>query len=203
MSEQNQNNQAPQTSQPAPSMRRQVQPKTEAALAAEEQAAVPVVSSQQAQEVLIRSLLEREARLAKKEIEEEEKTIVRAKQRALNAKNRNEKTFLKQTRCKHLKGGKVKSKTGVKDYALFHHTYIDKTQMIGCFVCKMRWRPGDTQEILFRNGRRIRNHTKIGWTDALGLFEDSSNSPTRSEIPTPPEVVDFVGGEEVDAAEAQ
>ena len=202
MSEQEKNNPV-QTNQPAPSMRRQVQPKTEAALAAEEQATVPAVSSQQAQEVLIRSLLEREARLARKELEEEEKTIVRSKQRALNAKNRNEKTFLKQSRCKHLKGGKVKSKTGVRDYALFHHTYIDRTHLIGCFVCKMRWRPGDTQEVLFRNGRRIRNHTKMGWADALEMFEQSSNSPTSSEIPQSPTEFDAPGGEDIDAAEAQ
>jgi hypothetical protein len=202
-----------QNSQAAPQVNqvRQVQPqvqpppvkKTEAALAAEEQATIASVSPAQAQEVLIRSLLEREARLAKKELEEEEKNIVRAKQRALNAKNRNEKLFLKQSRCKHLKGGKVKSKTGVKDYALFHHTYIDRTQLIGCFICKMRWRPGDTEDVLLRNGRRIRNHTRIGWAGALALFEESSNSPTSSEIPTPPAEQDPAYGEDLGAAEAQ
>ena len=207
-SEQNQNQAAPQVNQVphVPTMRRQVAPKvekTEAALAAEEQSTVVPVSPQQAQEVLIRSLLEREARLAKKELEQEEKDIVRAKQRAVNAKNRNEKLFLKQSRCRHLKGGKVKSKTGVKDYALFHHTYIDRTQMIGCFICKMRWRPQDTAEILFRNGRRIRNHTKIGWLGALSLFEESSNSPTSSEIPTPPTENDQGFGEDLDEAEVQ
>ena len=189
--------------QPTPLHQVKSNKQTEASKAAEEQSVQPQITKEDAQSVLIRSLLEREARQAKKDIEIENQNEARAKQRAFNAKNRNEKSFAKQQRCKHLKGGKVKSKTGVKDYALFHHTYIDKSQLVGCFICKMRWKPGDTPEYLVRNGRRIRNHTKIGWLEVNQLFSDSSNTPSMSEIPQTMNEVEFAGGEDIGPAEAQ
>ena len=102
-----------------------------------------------------------------------------------------------------LKGGKIKSKTGIKDYALFRHMYIDRQELIGCFICKMRWRPRDTKEYLVRDGRKIRNHTKIGWLEACELFEQSSNSVTSSEIPISSRQDEFDGAEDIGPAEAQ
>lgn len=175
-----------------------------AAQAAQEESQEPLkISEKEQYDVLIRSLLAREARQAKKEMVDEEAQIARAKQRALNVKNRNEKSFFKQSRCTHLKGGKIKSKTGVKDYALFHHTYINHDQIIGCFICKMRWRPLDTREYLVRNGRKIKNHTKIGWIEANELFSQSSNTPSMSEIPQTFNPQEFKGGEDIGPAEAQ
>ena len=172
-------------------------------LAAEEQHVQPKATQEQAQEILIRSLLAREARLAQKELAEEEKKTTLGKQRALNAKNRTQRLFIKQQRCTHLKGGKVKARTGVRDFALFHHMYIDLDRLIGCFICKMRWRPKDTDEYLIRDGRKIRNHTKIGWAKALEMFEQSSNTLTSSEIPIRGKDEDIVGGEDIGPAEAQ
>ena len=144
--------------------------------------------------------MRREEREAEKETAESEARIARQKQRAINTKNRNNKLFAKQSRCTHLKGGKVKSKTGIKDYALFHHTYINQEQIIGCFICKMRWKRGDTVEYLIRNGRKKANHTRIGWYEALELFGQSSNTPSQSEIPQKP--LEIIGAEGEDLGEA-
>lgn len=178
-------------------------PKAIAAKAAEEESSPAKLTADQERELLFRSLLRREERLAREDAAKEEKELARARQRAKNAKNRNERFFLKQQNCKHLKGGRVKSKTGVKDYALFHHMYIDKTQIIGCFICKMRWKPGDTDEFLVRHGRKIRNHTQIGWVKANEMFSQSSNTPSSSEIPQTANMDNIRGGEDIGPAEAQ
>ena len=174
--------------------------KEEAVSAATEDSSAPALTQEKMQELLFRSLLRREEEAAKKEVVESEARIARQKQRAINTKNRNNKLFAKQARCTHLKGGKVKSKTGIKDYALFHHTYIDKQQIIGCFVCKMRWKPGDTTEYLIRNGRKKANHTRIGWFEALELFGQSSNTPSMSEIPHKPAEYETAEGEDLGEA---
>jgi hypothetical protein len=174
--------------------------KEAAVQAATEDSAAPTMSSEKMQELLFRSLLRREEEAAKKEVVESEARIARQKQRAINTKNRNNKLFAKQARCTHLKGGRVKSKTGIKDYALFHHTYIDKQQIIGCFVCKMRWKSGDTTEYLIRNGRKKANHTRIGWFEALELFGQSSNTPSMSEIPHKPAEYETAEGEDLGEA---
>jgi len=201
--QQNPNQNAPSTDGQVKNVHPVKEQPTAAKMAAHEQSVKPRVSDDDSRDVLIRSLLEREARMAKKEIADEEAVLARGKQRALNTKNRNEKVFIKQQRCTHLKGGKIKSKTGIKDYALFHHTYIDKTQTIGCFICKMRWKPGDTKEALLRSGRRIRNHTKIGWLEANELFGQSSNTPSMSEIPQTFAAIEEVDDDDLEPAEAQ
>lgn len=159
------------------------QEKDEAVVAATEDASPKQLSKDEQQDILFRSLMRRELKEAEKDAAESEARIARQKQRAINTKNRNNKLFAKQSRCTHLKGGKVKSKTGIKDYALFYHTYINADQTIGCFICKMRWKRQDTVEYLVRNGRKKRNHTRIGWLEALELFAQSSNTPSQSEIP--------------------
>ena len=172
--------------------------------AAVEQSQPVRISADDERDILLRSLMAREARLAKGELAQEEALLARKQQRALNTQNRNEKSFAKQQRCQHLKGGKIKSKTGIKDYALFHHTYIDKTQTIGCFICKMRWKPGDTKEFLVRRGRKIRNHTKTGWLEANEMFSQSSNTPSMSEIPQTINADSYLrGGEDIGPAEVQ
>ena len=157
--------------------------KDEAVKAATEDATPKPLSREEQQDILFRSLMRRELAESAKEVEASEARIARQKQRTINTQNRNNKLFAKQSRCTHLKGGRVKSKTGIKDYALFHHTYIDGDQTIGCFICKMRWKRQDTVEYLVRNGRKKRNHTRIGWLEALELFALSSNTPSMSEIP--------------------
>ena len=202
MSDQNQNqNQQRKINQIPPAVQESASDDVKQAV--EEQFKRPEHTPVEAQDILIRSLLAREARQAKKELEVENQNEARSKQRAINAKNRSQRLFAKQQRCTHLKGGKIKSKTGIKDYALFRHMYIDRQELIGCFICKMRWRPRDTKEYLVRDGRKIRNHTKIGWLEACELFEQSSNSVTSSEIPISSRQDEFDGAEDIGPAEAQ
>ena len=177
--------------------------KDEAVNAATEDASPKPLTREEQQDILFRSLMRREQAEAAKEVEASEARIARQKQRAVNTKNRNNKLFLKQSRCTHLKGGKVKSKTGIKDFALFHHTYIDHEQTIGCFICKMRWKRQDTKEYLVRNGRKKRNHTSIGWVEALEMFAQSSNTPSMSEIPHKFDDAPLNAGEDMGEAEAE
>ena len=174
--------------------------KDEAVKAATADSVPAKITEEQQRDLLFRSLLRREEAAAKAETAQAEAGIARQKQRAINTLNRNNKLFAKQSRCTHLKGGRVKSKTGIKDYALFYHTYIDQTQKIGCFICKMRWTPQDTIEYLVRNGRKKRNHTRIGWMEALELFAQSSNTPSQSEIPSKP--IEYKAAEDEDMGEA-
>ena len=177
--------------------------KDEAVKAATEESIPARLTEDQQRDLLFRSLMRREEREAEKETAESEARIARQKQRATNTKNRNNKLFLKQSRCTHWKGGKVKSKTGIKDFALFHHTYIDHEQTIGCFICKMRWKRQDTKEYLVRNGRKKRNHTSIGWVEALEMFAQSSNTPSMSEIPHKFDDAPLNAGEDMGEAEAE
>jgi hypothetical protein len=174
--------------------------KDEAVKAATAETAPVEFTEEQQRTLLFRSLMRREEAAAKAETAQAEASLARQKQRGINTLNRNNKLFAKQSRCTHLKGGRVKSKTGIKDYALFYHTYIDQTQKIGCFICKMRWTPQDTVEYLVRNGRKKKNHTRIGWVEALELFAQSSNTPSQSEIPSKP--IEYKAAEDEDMGEA-
>ena len=179
------------------------QERDEAVKAATADASPAPPTQQEQQDLLFRSLMRRELAESAKEVAESDARIARQKQRTINTQNRNNKLFAKQSRCTHLKGGKVKSKTGIKDYALFHHTYIDADQTIGCFICKMRWKRQDTVEYLVRNGRKKRNHTRIGWLEALELFAQSSNTPSMSEIPHKQNDLPLDVGEDIGPADAE
>ena len=102
-------------------------------------------------------------------------------QRDRNAKDQDSKLLLKQAKCKHLKGGKKGPKTQNKDYAVYQHRFINFIQYIRCTICGMKWYMEDTVEYLVRKGRKISNHTKIGWREACGLMEGSTNTMSASE----------------------
>jgi len=105
----------------------------------------------------------------------------RAAQRTRNAKDQDSKLLLKQAKCKHLKGGKKGPKTQNKDYAVYQHVFIDFTTYIRCRICGMRWFMQDTVEYLFRKGRKISNHTKIGWREAVNMCDSSTDTISKSE----------------------
>jgi hypothetical protein len=105
----------------------------------------------------------------------------RAAQRNRNAKDQDSKLLLKQAKCKHLKGGKRGPKTQNKDYAVYQHRFISFLQYIRCTICGMRWYMEDTKEYLLRKGRKISNHTKIGWREACDMMEGSTNTMSASE----------------------
>jgi hypothetical protein len=86
-----------------------------------------------------------------------------------------------QRDCSHLKGGPNRNRLSRKDYNVSKHTFIDCTVRIRCLTCGMKWFKDDTRSILIRNGKEHINHTGLGWTDALKMVEDSTNTPSASE----------------------
>lgn len=132
---------------------------------------------------LVQILLLKEGREAAKLQQEENQRAARQAQRDRNAKDQDSKILLKQARCKHLKGGKRGPKTQQKDYAVYQHTFINADTVIRCQVCGMRWRQQDTAEYLLRNGKKIANHTKVGWREAIAMLDQSSNTISSSEVP--------------------
>ncbi len=132
---------------------------------------------------LLSVIIMREAREAAKAQAEEEAKQIRQAKRNDNARHTAQALLEHQMRCKHLKGGRRGPKAGVKDYAISMHTFIGKNSYIKCHLCSAKWEPSDTKETLFRKGKHIRNHTKIGWDEAIAMMGQSTNTPTSSEIP--------------------
>ena len=132
---------------------------------------------------LLQLLLLREARELATLQSAENAKIQRDKKRAENNKDADTKILLRQARCRHLKGATSTAKNPTIDYAVAQHTFINADTYIRCQICGMRWRPDDTAEYLFRNGKKISNHTKIGWREAYNMTQQSTNTQTMSEIP--------------------
>jgi hypothetical protein len=107
----------------------------------------------------------------------------RNKKRAENNREHDSRLLLRQARCRHLKGATSTAKNPTIDYAVYQHTFINADTYIRCQICGARWRPEDTVEFLVRNGRKISNHTKIGWREASNMLQQSTNTKTMSEIP--------------------
>jgi len=126
----------------------------------------------------------REARLAKSEEDEYNRIENRRQQYARNRSGADQAMIDRQKACKHLKGGAFRMKTAAKDYAVYLHRFIDNTQYVKCFLCKMKWYLTDTQERIVRGGKVLVNHTGIGWREALQMMDDSTNKPSSSEIPS-------------------
>ena len=132
---------------------------------------------------LLNILIQQQARLALKDQQEEESRQARNKQREKNASDHTAKDLLRQARCSHLKGGRKGPRSQVRDYAVGVHTFITGRPEIRCFICKMIWKTRDTAEFLLRHGKKVANHTKIGWFEATKMLEQTTNTPSSSEIP--------------------
>jgi hypothetical protein len=132
---------------------------------------------------LVRLLLLKEGRDAAAAQVAIDAEAARAKRRELNSKEEGAGVLLKQARCKHLKGGGRGPKNAAKDYALSLHTYVNAETVAKCLICGAKWHPEDTKEWLMRGGKKISNHTHIGWREVGEMLESSSNTPTSSEIP--------------------
>src|ERR1700676_822739 len=117
---------------------------------------------------LLQLMMAKEARIAEKEFNDEQARRARNAQREVSAKSHVEKTLLKQARCRHEKGGKNGPRSGVLDYNVYHHTFINGEQRIKCSTCQMTWKINDTVDFLIRGRekRKIANHTKKGWLEA-------------------------------------
>ena len=131
---------------------------------------------------LLQLMMAKEARIAEKEENDEQARRARNAQREVSARSHVEKTLVKQARCRHEKGGKNGPRSGVLDYNVYHHTFINGEQIIKCSTCQMKWKINDTVEFLFRGKRKIANHTKIGWQQACGMVAQSTNKASSSEV---------------------
>lgn len=134
-------------------------------------------------DVMLQIMLKREMRLVAEEEAKVEAAKKREEQRDRNARSNFEDVLTKQAACRHLKGGKHRSRTQAKDYAVYIHTFINTERVIRCFLCGMKWKNQDTKEFLVRNGIKKANHTRIGWDGALDMLAETSNQPSASEVP--------------------
>jgi hypothetical protein len=143
-----------------------------------------LVQMQVENQKLTQMMFQREARKEKEEQEWVTRIEQREKQRRLNAREFGRQQMATQANCKHQKGlGKGSIKGPVVDYAVYLHTFIDHSQTIKCRICKMSWRPGDTKEFLKVNGQQIKNHTNVGWAEAIEMTKQSTDKESSSEAP--------------------
>lgn len=132
---------------------------------------------------LLQVILLREAKAARAEEARDAAQAQKNSKRAENARHSAEATLGTQLKCKHLKGGRRGPKSGVKDFAVNLHVFIDQTVTIKCHLCGMKWKKDDTVEYLMRNGKKIRNHTRLGWAEATAMLSQSTNTMSSSEVP--------------------
>jgi hypothetical protein len=130
---------------------------------------------------LLSIMMAKEARIAEKEAALEVALQAREKQRRKESENFTVAKIETQKNCKHLKGGKGRTRGQQRDPAVYPHTFTDGSVVIKCHLCSARWLPGDTDEYLTRNGSKIPNWTGIGWRRAQEMAEDSSNKASSSE----------------------
>ena len=128
-------------------------------------------------------MIMREKRELLKAQAEENARLTREAQRNKNRSNDGAKILLRQARCSHLKGQTSTANNPTIDYAVYQHTFVNADTVIKCRYCAMKWRPEDTAESLVRKGKKIANHTKIGWREAYNMTRQSTNTATTSEIP--------------------
>ncbi len=147
---------------------------------------------------LLYLMMQKEGREAQTQADVEKVRLARAAQREKSATAHVQKQLVKQARCRHLKGGKLGPKSGVLDYNLSYHRYINGEAVIKCGICAMKWKKDDTVEYLIRNNRKIANHTKIGWQRANEMFTQSTNTQTTSEIPYENQPQTLFNGVEID-----
>ena len=131
---------------------------------------------------MLQVLVNKEARLAKKEADLEIALQARDEQRKRDSESYTINKIETQKACKHLKGGKSRTRNQQKDPNVYLHTFTDGKKVIKCHGCGARWFPGDTSEYLTRNGSKMLNWTRIGWREAYDMVEDSSNKASSSEI---------------------
>ena len=125
----------------------------------------------------------REMRLNAAEEQLEAQRLAKRKQYANQGKEDDKNRLTRQARCKHLKGGKNRRANAMEDFCLNLHTYPSGESIIRCMVCSMKWRITDTKEVVVREGMVYKNHTGIGWSEALSMVQKSTNVRSSSEIP--------------------
>ena len=129
---------------------------------------------------LLVQLLLAERQQALEERQDRQRTEkARNDQRKINAEYAVAEKNKVQTMCLHRKGHK-----GIKgpriDYAVYAHTFTDNIAYIRCQICGAKWRRLDTPEFLVRGGKKIENHTGIGWKQAYAMVAESTNTASAT-----------------------
>jgi len=125
----------------------------------------------------------REMRLNAQEEQLEAQRAAKRKQYANQGKEDDKNRLTRQARCKHLKGGKNRRANAMEDFLVSLFTYASGETVIRCMGCGMKWRVTDTKTEVVRDGMVYKNHTGIGWTEALAMVHKSTNTASCSEIP--------------------
>jgi hypothetical protein len=133
-------------------------------------------------EMLLELMLESKGKELAEAKQKEIGIQAKEKQRRINAEHQVDSLIETQRTCRHLKGGKRGPKNQNRDYALFVHTYINRETVVRCMICRMAWKKDDTDEFLFRHGKKIANHTGLGWRKVQDLLTQTTNTPSKSEM---------------------
>jgi hypothetical protein len=156
--------------------------------AAQVAAAVPTAevpnSTLKGLELLLSLMLKKEEASLLKEDAERKRQVQIAVQREKTQSQNAYKIIKLQATCKHLKGGRRLKADKNMDYNVVLFVFPDGVWQIKCHSCAARWRKQDTKEFLFRGGKKIPNHTRMGWTEALALVDQSTNTFASAEVPT-------------------
>lgn len=162
----------------------------EKAVTSSNQTAAIDASTSSKLERLLELLLVRESGALESEAAEKESQKARAVQREKNQVRNAYNLMVLQAKCLHIKGKGKKANYSPEgqaairrdDPAIMFHRFIDGSMVIKCLLCQSRWKPGDTKEFLIRNGgKKIPNHTRLSWEDAVALTYKSTNTMTSSE----------------------
>jgi hypothetical protein len=141
----------------------------------------PAASDAATLQMLVQLLLaERQEALSDKQ-ERARALAAKNEQRRINAEYSVAEKNKIQAMCTHKKGGRG-LKSPKTDFAVYFHTFTDATSYIRCQICGMKWRNQDTAEHLVRRGKKIENHTGIGWKQAYQMVAESTNTASASEV---------------------
>ena len=147
-------------------------------------AAAPSVpaSTQNKLELLLELMLKKEEASLVREKAERDRSTQIATQREKTQSHEAYKVIMLQASCKHLKGGRRLKADSKIDYNVTLHVFPDGVWQIKCLTCCARWRKQDTAEFFIRGSKKIPNHTKMGWQEAMRLVDQSTNTFSSSEV---------------------
>lgn len=146
-------------------------------------AAAPVpASTQNKLELLLELMLKKEETSLVKEQADRDRSLLIAAQREKTQSHAAYKIIMLQASCKHLKGGKRLKADSKIDYNVSLHVFPDGVWQIKCHTCSARWRKQDTPDFFVRSGKKVPNHTRMGWEQAMRFVDQSTNTFSSSEI---------------------
>lgn len=129
-------------------------------------------------EILLKREMKEEQEKLDKEAKYAEKNKKRIAQDAQTIKNLNRQ----YANCDHLQGNHKNGEIPFKEVThMSLHTFQDNTKRIRCNKCGFKWFPGDTAEVIKRDGVKQDNPTGIGWKEAYKTclrYKNVGNKPS-------------------------